>query len=85
MLSSDVIKIVGHFTFVIILDHYVYTVFPWLCPYRLFIASFLKPMTWSLYLGSVLVGLGAGGTVNLSIWHKFSHVFNSILHECHLM
>ena len=30
MLSSDVIKIVRHFTFVIILDHYVYTVFPWL-------------------------------------------------------
>ncbi|KAK2191993.1 hypothetical protein NP493_41g03028 [Ridgeia piscesae] len=28
--------------------------------YSLFIASFLKPMTWSLYLGSVLVGLGAG-------------------------
>ena len=28
---------------------------------RLFIASFLKPMTWSLYVGSVLVGLGAGG------------------------
>jgi len=74
MLSSDVIKIVGHFTFVIILDHYVYTVFPWLCPYRLFIASFLKPMTWSLYLGSVLVGLGAGGTVNLPSCINF-HTF----------
>lgn len=26
---------------------------------RLFIASFLKPMTWAFYLGSVLVGIGA--------------------------
>lgn len=27
--------------------------------YALFIASFLKPMTWALYTGSVLVGIGA--------------------------
>ncbi|KAL5019175.1 hypothetical protein ScPMuIL_004897 [Solemya velum] len=27
--------------------------------YTLFILQFLKPMTWALYLGSVLVGLGA--------------------------
>ncbi len=27
----------------------------------LFIASFLKPMTWALYVGSVLVGVGAAG------------------------
>ncbi|BFZ02855.1 hypothetical protein BsWGS_05894 [Bradybaena similaris] len=27
--------------------------------YFLFVASFLKPMVWSLYLGSVLVGFGA--------------------------
>jgi hypothetical protein len=28
-------------------------------PYLLFIGSFLRPMTWTLYTGSVLVGLGA--------------------------
>ena len=26
---------------------------------RIFIASFLKPMVWSLYMGSALVGFGA--------------------------
>ncbi|XP_069125412.1 UNC93-like protein MFSD11 [Argopecten irradians] len=36
-----------------------YTMFIGAILYFLFILSFLKPMTWALYLGSVLVGIGA--------------------------
>ncbi|XP_060064212.1 UNC93-like protein MFSD11 [Ylistrum balloti] len=36
-----------------------YTMFLGAILYFLFILSFLKPMTWALYTGSVLVGLGA--------------------------
>ena len=33
----------------------------------LFIASFLKPMTWALYTGSVLVGFGAASKYKVTL------------------